>query len=1431
MADHKITDFVDQSAIDGLARLKTEMNEVKAVYIAVATELVRGLKVPVDGMEQLERLTRDVADLQRQAADAAQRHNTALAEQGRVVANTTNTISRQLMEQERVNKTQREAYTEYDRVKKLLEHFHDTYEGQLQSLAKIDAELSKNKEAQKANAKALKEGKMSLEDYGKAQLDLIAESRRLRQEKSMLNQIMTAEEKANLSVEDSYAHMSQQLELLKKAYKQLSEEGRTSEYGQELEQTIQNLDAHLKDMAADMGEFQRNVGNYAIAGQNGVVTTESLVAVLNQQAVTIQDVIDQNKILEEGKARLDTTDENYAETVELINEKLEENKRKLLDVSDIIDKEAKSVAEAEEQNKRLKDALKNVDMSSEDAEQQVAQLSRKIDENTQFIEDNTAAIEENDNANTNLADNLLGLVGINANFGKSLQELGNSGGANFVDGLNTKVKAFEKTLLGLLANPWVLAFLGIAGVVAGVKWWFDYNAGLVEATKKTQDFTGLTGNELKAVRNEVQGVAETFDKDFTEVLEAANAMSKQFGISFQESLRLIEDGFVAGADVNGEFLENIKEYPAYFKEAGISASEFIAITTQANQAGIYSDKGIDVIKEGNLRIREMTTATAAALDGIGISSKQVVKDLSDGSKTTFDIMKEVSEKLAEFPESSTEVGTALADIFGGPGEDAGLQYILTLKDIDTNLDNVKDRAGELAELQEEQLRSQVELENVIASVFDATGGSFESMTTKAKTFVNDGIIAIIKGCVDIVNWFVRLYNKSIAVRTIFNSIVNSFKTIWSVAKFALSQIIDGFKSLGDIIEGVFTLDLGKIKEGYQKGMNAFKDNFKSMVNEIKKNTDDAVKETLDGEMKEVTLDVKATASSGTTTPSNKPQGRNGYKPKQSDGEKNAAAKAAQDQLKILQELEDAKIEAMEDGHEKEMALIQQKYKKRIDNIKGNSAEELALRAQLLEQMNKELAECELKYQQNLAKINLENRLAIVKKGSKEELDLKLAQLEANRAAEIEAAKKTGADVSLINAKFDKQRQDMLEEFANAEVKRIQDRYAIENMIADNAYNKQLQKLKQKYVEELQLAGNNSAKREEITQRYEANVASLSETYAQQRAADSVNMLESILATENLSADERTRLEQELAAAKIAYEQSVTDAVLAANERQVEADKKATEKRIANVQKWMQVASEGLNAINDLASAIFDAKIERIEAEQEANTEAGEAEQERIAELVDKNVITQEEGEARKRAAEAKTQQKEQELEKKKQQLKHKQAVWDKANAVAQAGIATALAIMNALQMKPFPVGIAMAAIAGAMGAVQIATILATPIPKYAKGTKDHPGGLAIVGDGGRQEVVSYGGNMFLTPDTPTLIDMPKGAEVFPDADKLLASNRDLASEMRHVGDGPQVVVNNDYSDLKREIVNLGYLIKMQTKTQRRMSNIASYEQLKASYGL
>ena len=194
----------------------------------------------------------------------------------------------------------------------------------------------------------------------------------------------------------------------------------------------------------------------------------------------------------------------------------------------------------------------------------------------------------------------------------------------------------------------------------------DYARSAAEAAA----MTGMQGDELSEFRNRAQAVANAFGEDITEVMRGAANVSKAFGISARDALQLVQDGFVAGANANGEFLDTLREYPRYFKEAGISAEGFVAITANAARQGVFSDKGVDSIKEANLRLREMTTATAAALDGIGISSEEVMRQLADGSTTTFAVMQQVAAKLQELPASSSAVGTAIADIFGAPGEDA-----------------------------------------------------------------------------------------------------------------------------------------------------------------------------------------------------------------------------------------------------------------------------------------------------------------------------------------------------------------------------------------------------------------------------------------------------------------------------------------------------------------------------------------------------------------------------------------------------------------------------------------------------------------------------------------------------------------------------------------------------------------------------------------
>lgn len=1418
----KITDLVDQNEIDKITNLGNAFKDTKDAYIALAEKIVNGLNFKINGIEDLQKYSEMLNKHTKEEGEIREKLNTIIKKRDEIIANTTNTISRELAEQEKINKAHREAFEYEDRYKKLMEGMNGTYENRVRRLIQVESAIKSNKAAQKELSEDLKKGSISSKDYETQLVQLVAKQRELAQEKANLNTHLKNEEREMQTVSGSYNQMSQRLELLKKAYKSLNEEERNTGMGKELESAIQDLDAHLKDMAADMGEFQRNVGNYAIANGQLITINNELISVLESEATSVAEAEEQNKKLAKAISEVDLTSSSAQQEINAYNSKIEKNKKFIEDNTDSLEEankvlkvNARTIEEAENQNAILQKAIKKVDLTVDGASEQIEEYSKKIEENTRFINQNSGASE-------GLVDSLGDLLGVNTQFGSSLQALSQNSAGSVFEGIGVKAKALGKTLMGLLANPYVLALLGIAGTVAAFKWWYDYNKGLVEATKLTKDFTGLTGDELKAARNEVQALADMYDKDFKEVLQSTNAISKQFGLSFQESLALVKDGFVAGADVNGEFLENLKEYPAYFKEAGISASKFIAITTQANQAGIYSDKGIDVIKEGNLRIREMTTATADALEGIGISSKKVQEELANGSKTTFDIMQEVSAKLAEFPESSSAVGTALADIFGGPGEDAGLQYILTLKDIDTNLDNVKERAGELGKLQEEQLQSQIELENTISALFDETGGNFEKMTTNAKTFVNKGIISIIKGAVDIINYFRKLYNDSLAFRVVVETLITNFKSLWDVVKLLFGYMIDQIKVIGIALHGAFTLNWDEVSAAWQKGIENQKKFVQDWIIATKNNIEQMHKNIKDGHLD--MLDIKMNIETSTTESTqikNSNNGKNGLSKAQLENLK----KETDERLKILESLQQSEIDLMEDGYEKEVAKIKIGYAKRINAIKGNSEEELQTKANLLQEMYNKLTQYELAYNQQREKINLENKLAGIKKGSKEELELNLSQLEKQKEAELKVAKRTGADVTLIEAKYQAKRQELQENYALGRIKVLQNEYATEQVLFDKQYSDKMNEMKLKYARELDAAKGNAEKIAEIETKYEKESYEVAQAYAERTVQNQIDLLKKQLKESNLSAEERKRLEEELTRAEINLSNMKSDAVIENIKREGKTDDDLRKKRMSNIQKWLDIAKDAISAISDLASAIYDGQIQKIEEQQALLEEDKEKEIERIETLVEHKVITQEEGEARKRAAEEKTAKKNEELEKKKAQIQYKQALWEKATNLAQAGIATALAIAQALP------NIALAAIAGAMGAIQVATILATPIPKYAKGTGDggHSGGLAIVGDGGKREAVIVDNTLWITPDIPTLVDMPKGSVVFPDANKLIeknAINSINSINPTYSENKPKVVVNNDYRNLERGIRELSELIKKQTKQQHKDACNAQYEAYK-----
>ena len=341
--------------------------------------------------------------------------------------------------------------------------------------------------------------------------------------------------------------------------------------------------------------------------------------------------------------------------------------------------------------------------------------------------------------------------------------------------------------------------------------------------------------------------------------------------------------------------------------------------------------------------------------------------------------------------------------------------------------------------------------------------------------------------------------------------------------------------------------------------------------------------------------------------------------------------------------------------------------------------------------------------------------------------------------------------------------------------------------------------------------------------YEKEKQRISKKYEMDIAEMNLKVLKEQLKTENLSEQDRLELLKQIADAEVAINE-------AKNEQIEQDNEEANEKRKASIEKIKELAQEALAEVFNFGSAIFDARIQKLEEQEDANQEAYDREVERIEALEERGAISSEEAEKRKTAAKKKADKENEALEKKKAKLKYQQAVWEKAAAVANTAISTAQAIMAIwadasllTYAKP-----AMTAMAAGIGALQLATIIATPIPKYAKGTEYHEGGAAVVGDAGREELVEFGGNFFVTPKKPTLVDLPKGAKVYPDANDLSWLTDRVFAYPRLNDNQSTVIVNNDYKALERILLGISRQQKNKMRQERILANRMEFEAYKAA---
>ena len=323
----------------------------------------------------------------------------------------------------------------------------------------------------------------------------------------------------------------------------------------------------------------------------------------------------------------------------------------------------------------------------------------------------------------------------------------------------------------------------------------------------------------------------------------------------------------------------------------------------------------------------------------------IINDL-DGYYIVFDTknwnteLDTLANKLKELPQSSAAVGSAIANIFGGPGEDAGLAYIEILGNIELDMDKVKAKSGDLAKAQEDELNATKELQDAMASLFDYTGGGFENMKAQLSTIAKKSLTAVIKGVVQAINYFIDWYNDSLLLRGIINALGTSFRLMWNAIKLVCNLGIDAFKRMGfaakgmlDILEGIVTFDLSKAQKGFKEIFDisgTIKEAWHDIKNagiEIGNSFADGFENTVNGRLEH----IKLASVNGGATSSEPASGNMGTTPAAKGSTAKTKAQRAKEEAEAKAEAERRKKQEKE--LQEAIALIQYKYNEQVMDAK------------------------------------------------------------------------------------------------------------------------------------------------------------------------------------------------------------------------------------------------------------------------------------------------------------------------------------------------------------------------------------------------------------------------------------------------------------------------------------------------------------------
>ena len=1134
---------------------------------------------------------------------------------------------------------------------------------------------------------------------------------------------------------------------------------------------LESKAAKYNETAKELREVQEELNN--LRGEQEQLLKRAAKELANEAKIA-KDLAKAKK--DEAKASLDASKAkvNEAKAQQLLNKEKKEQKLTIQEAIELSKKEVHSIAEAEAANKRLRQSVKEI-TDAEDKDGKIRkQLNSAIDVNTSYIKRNRDALVQ---AKMTVGDykEQIKLAMIELKNGNDTMKNFGIVAKGFGNILKTSVASGAKEI-GSSVGGMIKGFVGAQAVINGI--------GLLTNSLKNGVKTAMN---FEVANSELAAVLGTTADKTKELQMQARALGSTTKYTAAEATGLQVE--LAKLGFTTQEIGDSTEYILKFAQAtGAALPEAAALSGAAlrmfNADTRETERYVSAMAVATSKSALSFSYLATALPIVG----PVANSFNFAIEDTLALLGKLAD--AGFDASMSATATRnillnLADANGKLAQRLG-EPVKNLPDLVNGLLKLRDSGVDLNETLEMTDKRSVAAFNAFLTAADKINPLRESITgvgeeldAMANTMSNNtaGAIKTLESAWE--EMMISIYGNTGAIRSFIEactegvrwitSLVQSVDDLTAQQESAAKKV--GVEAAEEVTERQIAL-VNAAKDAYIKAGKEEKDALqmakdekvailqKQLDEEIKlrdqyykENQDlwkaqedanffkqalgldktdaqyrDEINKAWDNYLKQVSYIESLQSQIGAIN------GMSVETSKQTNKARELTEKEMKEMLRIDEEYQQAKVELMEEGLDKELAQIQLNFSKKIAAIKGNSEKEQQLREMYAQMMQREIAEKEIEY----AEKEYEKILSAEEKQQKKKVDM------IKRYSEISATNLTTSQITAENDLEDEYRQGLIN----------REEYEREKFELQKHYN--------------EMALRNTIETAKVMISLMPDGADKDKAIADLQQAHA--KLSALMATEfNSGVDDAEKWKKDWTGA-------------------------------------IEMVSETFQGISSIISSSYERRIQAIEQEMETNEEAGQKELERIQELADKGVITTEEAEARKRAAEDKTAKKNEELEKKKAMLQTKQAKLEKASNIASVIMNTAVGVMKAWGQAGI-FGAPMAALIAAMGAIQLATVIAQPIPKYAKGTKGHKGGLAWVGDGGVSETVITDKGMYLTPNTPTLVNLPKGAKVLPyavDMDRMKARANDLDGLMAYRKDNelPPITIENDYSGLQKDIKTL-----------------------------